>query len=244
MSKTETGAEIHSTPSSRRPTLVIQYQHRLYDIAHILFQCSNALLCLNGIAIFVCGLTFLARFVQFKQEYPPIKAEYLVFVISMLGGFTCCLTCIGAVAALLRQDCLMGGYVIGLLPSSALQVYFAIEYSHSWNELRDLLRGIVRSKWDDRFTAQSFWDDTQQYWKCCGLQSSMDWIDVGMLMPASCCDPLKYDCDQQHAYQTGCETEFVNFVRYAVWMMTMSYLALCMKVFCHAMLIVMKFSDN
>lgn len=214
---------------------------RMYDLAATLFHSGNAFLGLIGLAIFVCGFTYLSRFVQFKRDYPPINAEIAVFEVSILGGLIFCLACMGVVAAILSQDCLQGGYVISLLPINGVQIYFGVAFSKWLADLKEQLSGIVRSHWDTRNADPHFWDDTQRHWNCCGLTTPLDWISYGhQRVPTSCCDILQSECDTFTAWQIGCETAFLQFTQCTVWMMTLSYFSIFLSVFCIVMLMLMR----
>lgn len=64
------------------------------------------------------------------------------------------------------------------------------------------------------------WDNIQETYKCCGLESSEDWIAAVNGTPLSCCeiphgklDQFNCNIEQETLHKTGCVVAFGDYIK-------------------------------
>ncbi|KAG5674174.1 hypothetical protein PVAND_004157 [Polypedilum vanderplanki] len=197
-------------------------------IKYVLFI-FNLICAIGGIALMVVGGIALKKIGDVKEvfedgNHPGIFPAFiiaigaLVFVIAFFG---CC-------GAIRESQCLLNLYSLCLLCLVVLQVVLAI-FVFVYNE--DVQRGALKG-WDKIWSGRQQGplndqaiNQIQRALQCCG---STTFLDYGVTLPSSCCDPEASSCNQLVAYKTGCRPQIKYVVQNsAQWI---AYLSIIMAL--------------
>ncbi|XP_076295593.1 uncharacterized protein LOC143216432 [Lasioglossum baleicum] len=93
-----------------------------------------------------------------------------------------------------------------------LCVIFVTAISSFWI-IEEILRNVhtdmvtAMKNYDSSSSSRRSWDSTHRYLKCCGIQSSRDWIKYDISIPKSCCATVIEECikiTEAVAFKSGC----------------------------------------
>lgn len=138
-------------------------------------------------------------FDQVKLLSTTTMWDAVIFMTVAVGGYTFVIGFVGWIGYLFRnRNALLAYIVLGsiagavLLTSGFLALVYKLDVSSDETN-RTLYESLNNGN-------TSAWNDYQQTFSCCGVQSAHDWPNV----PSSCCLNANGTCTNSTAFTTGC----------------------------------------
>ncbi|NP_991213.1 CD151 antigen, like isoform X1 [Danio rerio] len=202
-------------------------------LKYLLFT-FNFLFWLAGVAVMAVGIWTVIE----KSDYISLLSSKIyavsAYILIMAGVIVMITGVLGCCATFKEQRRLLRVYFVLLLCIFLLEILAGvlayIYYQQLNDELKENLRETMVQKYNqsEQEHVTKAVDKLQQEFKCCGSNSSSDWVDSawirsseadGRLVPDSCCkSPVRKFCGRRdhpsniYKVEGGCITKLENFI--------------------------------
>ncbi|KAM6930953.1 leukocyte surface antigen CD53 [Xenentodon cancila] len=215
-------------------------------------KCLKYTMCAANFLIFICGVAVLGfgayMMVNFKMSaLTPSLAQINIPNMLLISGIVItCVSFLGFLGALKENRCLLLTFFMVLFFLMLVELTAAcllLMYEEQIGDMikKDLNTGLQKVKGESsNSTNLSDWDVVQQMFKCCGVNSSMDW---GNTVPESCCRNSQCDKQRPEYWSQGClaklntwfEENFLTTGISVIVLCIIEVLGMCfaMTLFCH-----------
>lgn len=163
----------------------------------------NLLVFLSGAALLGLGIYIEVTGNGFKV-LSSANLFYAVYIIIAVGGALFLIGFLGCCGAVNENKCLLGTFFAFVLILFLLEIAGAVLAVVMKNEAENEARKSM-ARYDSDKEVKGGWDDIQELFQCCGLNSPDDWQKMdNVTLPKSCCKTDETTCLYPIARKTGC----------------------------------------
>ncbi|XP_063224826.1 tetraspanin-6-like [Bacillus rossius redtenbacheri] len=189
-------------------------------VDRLLFTCVNAILGVTGLVILIVAIV-VHKYASNHEITDNYRPPAILELLYLAGALSIAAAIVGTVAAILgRMKILLILYIAIIVLLAIVQLSAAGMALSGRDRAKATIMQVLEHKMDEYKspTTAIVWDRFQNSAKCCGVNSSQDWLDKKMEIPKSCCR-AEDSCDTSNTndmYEQGCGHVLTNIIDKAI----------------------------